>query len=661
MTNDPRLQAALNSHQAGDLAAAARLYGEVLLADPKNFHALYFLGFLRIQTGDLVEAERFLDAALAVEPRALDALYNRGRVLLELKRPADAFACFDAMLAINPNIHEALFHRANLLCDSQRLEEAIADYDRAVVLAPEFVEAWNNRGYALSFAGRLEDALGSYERALSLKPSDQRTLNHRGLTLFELKRYGEAARDFASVLKVDPEFPFARGNLLYSRLHCCDWRNVEEEIARAIVELRQGKRILMPQQAATVVSSPHDVLRCSRLLSADQNPQTTRPLWLGERYRHQRLRLGYLSGDLHAHATAFLMAGVFEAHDRSRFEVTAFSYGPNDRSHIRQRLERAFNRFIDVRDKSDDEVAQMLRQMEIDIAIDLKGHTSNSRSGILALRPAPVQVHYLGFPGSLGMSHIDYIIADRVVIPEGDESAYSEKIVTLPETYQCNDRSRLIAPATPSRGELGLPETGFVFCSFNNSFKIRPQMFGLWMRLLSSVGGSVLWLLRDNPEAVQNLRLEAEKHGVAAARLVFAPRDMPHLHLARHRLADLFLDTLPCGAHTTASDALWAGVPVLTCIGDTFAGRVAASLLHAVGLPEMITHTLADYEALALKFARDKSALAAVTSKLRDNRNSHPLFDTVRFTRHLEAAYIHMWERAQRGEAPDHFTVPALP
>ena len=661
MMDDQRLKAAIDSHQAGNHEEAARLYSEVLRTDPKNFGALYLLGFLKVQCRDFEQAERLLEAAISVNPGALDALYNRGRVLLELKRPADALACFDAMLAINPNIHEALFHRATLMCDSNRFEEAIADFDKAVALAPEFVEAWNNRANALAWTGRLEEALISYEKALSLNPSDQRTLNHRAGTLFELKRYGDAARDFASVLNADPEFPYARGNHLYSRLHCCDWENLEDEIARAISDLRSGKRVLMPMQAATIVSSPYDLQQCTRLWSAEQYPPAALPLWQGERYRHQRIRLAYLSADLHAHATAFLMAGVFEAHDRSRFEATAFSYGPDDRSHMRQRLERAFNRFVDVRGKSDDEIAQMLSQMEVDIAIDLNGHTRNSRPGIFTRRPAPVQVHYLGFPGTLGASCIDYFIADPVVIPKGHASAYSEKIVTLPETYQCNDRFRMIAPATPSRAEMGLPETGFVFCSFNNSFKIRPQMFDLWMRLLKSVEGSTLWLLDDNPEAVHNLQQEAQKRGVAAARFVFAPRDIPHVHLARHRLADLVLDTLPCGAHTTASDALWAGVPVLTCIGDTFAGRVAASLLHAVGLPEMITHTLDDYEALAVKLAREKSALAAITRKLRDNRDTHPLFDTLRFTRHLEAAYTQMWERAQRGEAPDHFTVPALP
>jgi predicted O-linked N-acetylglucosamine transferase (SPINDLY family) len=660
--SDPRLQAALQSHQVGNLAEASRLYEEVLRSDPENGAALYLLGYVHLQGGDFARAERLMGEALKVNPRALDALYNRGRALLELKRDADALDCFDAMLALNPNIHEALFQRAYVWAEKRRFEEALADYDKVVALAPQLTEAWNNRANVLAALGRLEDAMSSYDRARSLNPADMRTLNHRATTLFELKRYEEAEREYAAVLEADPEFPYAKGNRLYSKLYGCDWLGLEEQTAAAIEDLRAGRHVLTPIQAAAIVSSADDQLRCSRLWSADRHPPVPEPLWRGERYRHDRIRLAYLSADLHTHAVSVLIAGVFEAHDRARFETIALSFGPNDRSHMRSRLEGSFERFLDVRNRSDLEIGRMLKEMEVDITVDLSGYTQNCRPGILALRPVPVQVHYLGFPGTLGASFIDYILGDRIVIPaEEQASAYAEKIVTLPETYQCNDRARLISPATPRRADVGLPEEGFVFCSFNNSFKIRLEIFDLWMRLLRQVAGSVLWLLEDNAAAVRNLRREAEKRGVAADRLVFAPRESPHLHLARHRLAGLVLDTLPYGSHTTASDALWAGVPVLTCMGSTFAGRVAASLLHAVGLPEMITHTLDDYEALALKLARDPGALSAIAQKLGDNRDSCPLFDTGRITRHLEAAYTVMWERSQRGETPESFTVPALP
>jgi predicted O-linked N-acetylglucosamine transferase (SPINDLY family) len=355
------------------------------------------------------------------------------------------------------------------------------------------------------------------------------------------------------------------------------------------------------------------------------------------------------------------MAGVFECHDRKSFEVSAVSFGRDDNSEMRARLRGAFETFIDIGDRNDAEAAALLRRMEIEIAVDLKGYTQDSRPGILGHRPAPVQAQYLGFPGTMGIEFIDYILADRVVIPDEQRIQYSEKVVYLPDSYQCNDSKRAILDVAPGRAAARLPEKGFVFCSFNNSYKITPEMFDVWMRLLHAIEGSVLWLLDDNRAALDNLKREAELRGLSSSRLIFAPRIAMQEHLARLRLADLFLDTLPCNAHTTASDALWAGLPVLTCAGETFAGRVAASLLHAVGLPELVTHSLAEYEALGLKLARDPASLRALKAKLANNRDTYPLFDTVRFTKHLEAAYRTMWERAACGEKPAAFAVEPLP
>jgi protein O-GlcNAc transferase len=370
--------------------------------------------------------------------------------------------------------------------------------------------------------------------------------------------------------------------------------------------------------------------------------------------------MAYVSADFHEHATAYLMAGLFEAHDKERFEITAVSFGPDAADAMRARLKPAFDRFVDVRGTSDREVARMLHNLEIDIAIDLKGFSANSRTGIFAQRAAPLQVNYLGYPGTLGADYIDYIIADRHVIPPGHEGYYTEKVVRLPETYQVNDSKRSVADWSPGRAEIGLPDPGFVFCCFNSNYKITPDIFAVWMRLLERVTGSVLWLLETNAAASDNLRREAQRRGVAPERLVFAPPMPLDRHLARHRLADLFLDTRPVNAHTTASDALWAGLPLVTCTGDAFAGRVAASLLDAVGLPELITQNLNDYEALALQLATTPSLLSDIRAKLARNRPLHPLFDTDRQRRHIESAYIAMWERYQRGEPPASFTVEPM-
>jgi predicted O-linked N-acetylglucosamine transferase (SPINDLY family) len=356
------------------------------------------------------------------------------------------------------------------------------------------------------------------------------------------------------------------------------------------------------------------------------------------------------------------MAGIFEHHDRTRFETAAISWGAPDRSEMRTRLTAVFDRFIDIERETDARVARTLRDMEIDIAVDLMGFTGECRPGILALRPAPVQVNFLGYPGTMGAPYIDYLIADRVVIPEGEQQHYSENVVYLPDSYLPIDSSRLISSPVPARHEAGLPETGFVFASFNNSYKFSPEMFAVWMRLLHAVQGSVLWLSAGNPAVARNLAREAEARGVEGGRLIFAPfMPRPEDHLARLKLADLFLDTLPYNAHATAGDALLAGLPVLTCKGSSFAGRVAASLLHSAGLTELTTESLADYEALALELAREPTMLALMKTKLARNRSTYPLFDTARFTRHIEAAFATMAERSRRGEWPAPFAVAGQP
>lgn len=373
-----------------------------------------------------------------------------------------------------------------------------------------------------------------------------------------------------------------------------------------------------------------------------------------------KLRVGYLSTDFHRHATAYLIAELFELHDRARVEVCAYSYGPDDGSAIRRRLVGACDRFVEIAGASFEDAARCIYRDEIDILIDLKGYTRATRTEILALKPAPIQVSYLGYPGTMGADFIDYIITDRFISPPDQEPFFSEKFVYLPDCYQVNDRQRKIAEQTPTRTESGLPEDGVVFCCFNNTYKITPAVFDIWMRVLKGIPGSVLWLLEANGGSVVNLRREAKKRGVHPERLVFTPRMSMEKHLARFRIADLFLDTFPYNAHTTASDALWAGLPVLTCAGETFASRVAGSLLTAIGLPELITTSLADYEALALRLARSPARLAGLRKRLQKNRLTAPLFDSPRFTRHIESAYQMMWEVYLKGEAPHRMDVPAL-
>lgn len=409
----------------------------------------------------------------------------------------------------------------------------------------------------------------------------------------------------------------------------------------------------------TMTDDPQLHLQAGRREAAIAAGKTSGSLGGARQYRHQKIRLGYLSADFHEHATAYLMAELFERHDRSLFEVHAFSIGRDDQSPMSERLHRAIENFNAIGSLSDPEAARQIRCAEIDILVDLKGYTKESRPGIAAQRPAPIQVAYLGYPGSMGASFIDYAIVDPFVVPKELAASFDEKLAYLPHCYQANDSRRPIAEDTPSRADCGLPERSFVFCCFNNNYKITPQIFSLWMDLLQAVPDSVLWLLEDNPWVAKNLRREAATCGVDAARLVFAGRTSLAQHLARHRLADLFIDTLPYNAHTTASDALWAGLPVLTCAGMSFPARVAGSLLHAIGLPELVTANLEEYKAKALRFARHPESLLAVREQLARNRLTMPLFDNLRFCRHIEAAFVRMWKLHQQGEVPRSFDVPA--
>jgi predicted O-linked N-acetylglucosamine transferase (SPINDLY family) len=639
-------------HRAGNLEDAAALYAEVLRGDPYNFDALFLMGVLQIQRGALAEADGYLDKALAMRPYAPEALQQRAALLNRLGRAAEALTCYDKAVALKPESAELWNNRGNVLLSLRRPEEALVSFERAAALVPGNARVKNNRANALCELRRFAEAIKEYGRAISLAPDDAALLNHRAIAHFEAKNYSLAAQDFERALALAPDTPYAPGNLLYSRLNGVDWEGLDALRDDVLSRLKRGGDVITPIHCAAVSASPEEMRACARIWAIRKYPAAETPLWRGESYRHSRIRVAYLSADFHSHATAALMAGVFERHDKRRFEVHAISYGRDDSSPMRRRLVSAFEHFHDMRAASDADTARLLRNLEIDIAVDLKGYTEEARPGILAHRVAPVQAHYLGFPGSLGAGYIDYLIADAVTIPGEHRSYYSEKIVTLPGSYQCNDEQREIADKTPSRGECWLPDKGFVFCCFNNSYKIMPETFAIWMRLLRKIEGSVLWLLDDNEAATRNSRQQAQASGVFPSRLVFAPRISLPEHLARHRVADLFLDTLPYGAHTTASDALWAGLPVLTRMGTAFAGRVAASLNNAVGLPEMIVNSTQEYEDLALRLATLPETLAAVKAKLAANRRQAQLFDTSRFTRNLEAAYTLIWRRAMAGEPP---------
>jgi protein O-GlcNAc transferase len=615
------------------------------------------------------EAFAAYDKALALDCDLAGAWLGRGNVCFELRRYTDALEAFDKALTLEPNVPEAWLGRGNVLFEARRDNEALEAYDKALALDSNLAGAWIGRGSACFEHRRYDDALDAYDRALSLNPDRPDAWLGRGNVCHKCTRPEEAVSNYAKVLTLDPEYPFVKGLLLHQKMLSCDWESIGDLIAEINSDIVSGKRSAVPFGYQAISHSASDLKRCAEIFAADKYPQSQTPLFNADRFprndpitearppTRKKIRIGYLGDGFRQQATSYLMVGALELHDKSKFELYGFDNGWDDQSEIRRRVEAPLRKMIDVRSCSDERAASIIREHEIDILVNLNVFFGDQRNGVFAKRPAPIQINYLGFPGTLGAPYLDYIIADRWVIPPADRSLYTEKVIYLPECYQVNDRKKAISVRQFARSECGLPQSGFVFCCFNNTYKITPDLFACWARILRKVNDSVLWLLDANASVAANLRREAGLRDIDPNRLIFAKHLPLPDHLARHRLADLFLDTLPYNAHTTASDALWAGLPVLTQIGTTFPGRVSASLLNAVGLPELITSSAKAYETLAVQLAANPEKLATIKAKLANNRLTTPLFDTALYARRLDAAYVAIYERYRAGLAPDHISI----
>jgi len=614
-----KLQRAISNHQKGLLSEAHRLYLELLIDQPGHAEALNLLGVIAHQIGNYQHAVALIDRAIGVDSLQVDFYSNRGNGLKKLKQ-------YDA---------------------------AIASFDEAIGLKADFAAAYSNRGIALYELKQFDAAITSYDQAICLKPDFAEAYSNRGNALQEVKQYDAAITSLDHAIAINGELPYIRGIRLHLKMIASLWDHFDDELGILIGKIESGEKASTPFPVLSIVDSPAVQRKAATIFVENKHPQNTCLRVIDKPPRRPRIRIGYYSADFGDHVMGYLMAEFFERQDKNLFELYGISFGLNDHGELRQRISKAFDRFVDVRDQSDQAVAQLSRSLGIDIAIDLMGYTDNQRTGIFSYRAAPIQVNYLGFPGTMAAEYIDYVIADRTLIPKESQKYYSEKIAYLPNSYKVNYTKRAIADKHFSRAELGIPNEGFVFCCFNNNYKITPTIFDCWMRILHQVQGSVLWLLEDNPTAVTNLRKEANSRGVHGDRLIFANRMPLAEHLARHRTAELFLDTLPYNAHTTASDALWVGLPLITCMGESFASRVAASLLTAIGLPELITTNLHDYESLAVKLATHPEELQSIKNKLERQRSTTPLFDVELFTKNIEDAYFQMYERYQSDLPPE--------
>lgn len=639
--------------QAGDAERAVALFGEVLQLDPRSVAAHNNQGNALRAAGKPAAALASYERAIALQPDHAPSHNNRGKALFELRRYEEAIASHDQAIALEPGYASAHFERARALLELMRYDAAMAGLDAALELAPGHPGAWYVQANTLYSLGRFEAAVAAYDKAIALTPNDARAHHNRGNALAMLEQYERAIESYDRALALDPHLRSSHGERLHARMQIADWRGFDAELAGLAAQIERGEAASNPFVVLAACGSAQLQRHAARNWVRVKCPPDDALGALPPPRRHDRLRIGYFSADFRNHATASLTAELFEMHDRQRLELIAFSFGPDTKDEMRRRISAAFDRFLDVRQESDHDIARLARSLGVDIAIDLGGFTRGSRPNIFALRAAPLQVSYLGYLGTMSASYIDYLIADDTIVPEAHRGLYSEKIVYLP-SYQVNDTRRQVAQRRFLREELGLPAQGFVFCCLNATYKITPGTFDGWMRILTRAPGSVLYLLGGRESLVRNLRRQAEARGVAPGRIVFGDRLPGPEYLARYRAADLFLDTLPYNAGTTASDALWTGLPVLTCAGETFAGRVGASLLQAVGLPELIAASQERYESLAVELASDPQLLAALRGKLAANLRTTPLFDTVASARHLEAAYAAMYERYLAGLPPEH-------
>jgi predicted O-linked N-acetylglucosamine transferase (SPINDLY family) len=705
---DRILQQGLAQHQAGKLHEALRLYRQALAVSPRSVEALHLQGLALAQLEQFEEAATSFGVAAKYAPERADLPFLHGVALLRALHPEEAASAFERARALNPrdaevhlnlgiarsktgaadaalesfgeaisldpNNPEAYINRAIVLCGASRFDEALADYAIAGRLNPRSVDVHKDRAQVLETLGRLEEAADSYRRAIRLAPSVAELHNNLANILRKLGHADEALRAYGTAAKLDPQRAIYRTNLAtllhelgdldgavqaakdaldldpedvsalaqlrFLRTDICDWTDFADDVERLSRLIATDTLAVNPFPLLACIDDPETHRRAAASMLPDPGP----PPAFSPRDAQARIRIGYFSADFHNHATMRLLGEVLEAHDRERFEIVAFSFGPDRSDSWRARTVAAVDRFIDVRLATDHDIAAMAREIGIDIAVDLKGFTQHHRIGIFAHRAAPIQVSYLGYPGTTGAPFIDYVIADHTTIPAEHCGDYTEKVVYLPDCYQPNARSQVISDRVFTRAEVGLPTEGFVFCCFNQVYKITPDVFGAWMGILGQVEGSVLWLWADHPTARANLRREAASRGVDPGRLVFAERMPVEDHLSRLRLGDLFLDTFPCAAHTTASDALRAGLPILTRTGRSFASRVAASLLTSIGLPELVVTSLPEYEELAVRIGRDSAYAAQLKSSVSAVLPTAALFDSTRFARALEALFASLLE-----------------
>jgi len=647
------------THQElGQLDDAVKSYNEVVDIEP-NFAEMHNnLGVILKELNQKDAALKSLERAVAIKPDFAEAHNNLGNILKELNQQYASVKCYEKAVALQPDYVDAHYNLGGAFKTLGQFEAAVKSYERSLAIQPDYAEALYNLGGVLKDLGQLDAAIKSYEKAVALKPDYAEAYNNLGSVLKELGKLDTAIKYYDHAMELKSDIHYTFGESLHTKMQLCIWDDLSSQLDELKNKINNSEKVINPFPLLALIDNPELQMKTAEIFVNEKYPQS-HVLSKIERYpKHKKIRIGYFSADFRNHPVSTLKTELYELHDRKQFEIYAFSFGPDTKDEMNLKIKAGVDHFHDVHMMLDKDLAILSRSLEIDIAVDLGGFTQDSRTGVFALRAAPIQVNYLGYPGTMATSYMDYLIADHTLIPEEKKHHYLEKIAYMPNSFMVNDTKTKLSNRIFTRVEAGLPTNEFVFCCFNNHYKITPNIFIGWMRILKAVEGSVLWLTNGNSTAVINLKKEAKKNGVDESRLIFAPRlDSMKDHLNRIQLSDLFIDTLPYNAHATSSDALRMGLPVLTCIGNSFASRVAASLLNAVNLPELITTTQEQYESLAIQLATHPEKLKIIKDKLVNNLPTAPLYDTPLFTQQLESAYSIMYERYQKGLDPDYIYV----
>jgi len=647
------IQEALSLHQSGQLDEAEIYYNKLLEQSPKDTFLLSNLGTLKLQKNSLEDGIKLIEKSLNIDSNQPDALNNLGVVLQRHNRPIDAIDKYDRAIAIVPSYAEAFSNRGNALMDLNRFDEALDNYNHAVNIKPDYARAFSNRGNALKNLNRFDEALESYDQAIALNPNYANAFSNRGETLIKLGQIEKAVDSYKRSILLNPDLDYILGELLNAKMRLCLWNNLSKELRDLKTKIKKNEKASNPFPLLSLTDEPDILKKVSENYVKDKYPANTQQLNDLSKSKKSKIKIGYFSPDFRSHPVSTLTAEIYELHDRDQFEIHGFYFGPVTKDEMNRRISLGVDYFHNVQSLSDDDVVKLSRSIDIDIAVDLAGFTDFQRMGIFSRFAAPIQVSYIGYLGTMGADYYDYILADSTIIPIKNQKYYTEKIAYLP-SYQANDSKRIRPEISFNRKDLGLPEGSFIFCCFNNTYKITPKTFDSWARILKEVKGSILLIYADNEVAKTNLQKEISNRGVNSSRLFFGKRLSKFEYLARYRVADLFLDTQPYNAGTTASDALWMGLPVLTLCGNSFPARMAASLLNAVNIPELITSTQDEYESLAIELASKPKKLKLIKDKLDGNISTASLFDSHKFTKSLESLYHKMVDRQCNGLDPDH-------